>query len=52
MENHADISRATRPSQSGFAGLIGESAAMNRLYELIVTLLLFSSLEKPGPAKN
>jgi transcriptional regulator with PAS, ATPase and Fis domain len=35
MENHADLSRAVLSSEPGFDGLIGESAPMHRLYELI-----------------
>ncbi len=33
--SHADLSRAVLSSQVGFGGLIGESAPMQRLYELI-----------------
>ena len=35
MEDHANLSRAALSSQPGFAGLIGESTPMRRLYELI-----------------
>jgi len=35
MEDHANLSRAALSRQKGFDGLIGESAAMCRLYELI-----------------
>jgi len=35
MEDHANLSRAALSSQAGFGGLIGESAPMHRLYELI-----------------
>ena len=35
MENHEDLSRAALFSEPGFDGLIGESAPMHRLYELI-----------------
>ena len=35
MEDHANLSRAAFSSQDGFGGLIGESAPMHRLYELI-----------------
>src|SRR6202167_609816 len=35
MEDHANLSRAALPSEPGFAGLIGQSAPMHRLYELI-----------------
>jgi DNA-binding NtrC family response regulator len=35
MENHANLSRAVPPSEAGFGELIGESAPMRRLYELI-----------------
>lgn len=35
MEDHANLSRAALPSQDGFGGLIGQSAPMRRLYELI-----------------
>jgi DNA-binding NtrC family response regulator len=35
MEDHADLSRAVSPRQSGFGGLIGESPPMHCLYELI-----------------
>ena len=35
MEDHANLSRAALSSQAGFGGLIGESAPMQRLYELI-----------------
>lgn len=35
MEDHANLSRAALSSQDGFGGLIGESAPMRRLYELI-----------------
>ena len=35
MEDHANLSRAALPSGPGFAGLIGQSAPMHRLYELI-----------------
>jgi len=35
MGNHADLSRAALSSEPGFDGLIGESAPMHRLYELI-----------------
>ncbi len=35
MEYHANLSRAALSSQAGFGGLIGESAPMHRLYELI-----------------
>jgi transcriptional regulator with PAS, ATPase and Fis domain len=35
MEDHATLSRAALSSQDGFGGLIGESAPMQRLYELI-----------------
>jgi len=35
MENHANLSRAALSSEAGFGRLIGESAPMHRLYELI-----------------
>src|SRR6202166_4059079 len=35
MEDHANLSRAALSSQAGFGGLIGESAPMHLLYELI-----------------
>ena len=35
MEDHANLSRAVPPSQAGFGGLIGQSAPMQLLYELI-----------------
>jgi DNA-binding NtrC family response regulator len=35
MEDHANLSRAALPSGPGFAGLIGQSAPMHHLYELI-----------------
>jgi len=35
MEDHANLSRAALSSQAGFGGLIGQSAPMHRLYELI-----------------
>jgi two-component system response regulator HydG len=35
MEDHANLSRAALSSPTGFGGLIGESAPMRRLYELI-----------------
>src|SRR6202795_2013031 len=35
MEDHANLSRAALSRQKGFDGLIGESAPMCRLYELI-----------------
>jgi DNA-binding NtrC family response regulator len=35
MEDHANLSRAALPSGPGFAGLIGQSSPMRRLYELI-----------------
>src|SRR6202451_3299355 len=35
MEDHANLFRAALPSEPGFAGLIGQSAPMHRLYELI-----------------
>lgn len=35
MGDHANLSGAVRPSQRGLAGLIGESAQMRRLHELI-----------------
>jgi transcriptional regulator with PAS, ATPase and Fis domain len=35
MEDHANLSRAALLSEAGFGGLIGESAPMRRLYELI-----------------
>lgn len=35
MEDHANLSRAALSSQPRFAGLIGESVPMRRLYELI-----------------
>lgn len=35
MEDHANLSRAALSRQSEFAGLIGESSPMRRLYELI-----------------
>jgi transcriptional regulator with PAS, ATPase and Fis domain len=35
MEDHANLSRAVLSSQAGFGGLIGDSAPMRRLYELI-----------------
>jgi transcriptional regulator with PAS, ATPase and Fis domain len=35
MEDHANLSRAAFSSEPGFGGLIGESAPMRRLYELI-----------------
>src|SRR5256884_1612367 len=35
MEDHATLSRAVPPSQAGFGGLIGQSAPMQLLYELI-----------------
>lgn len=35
MEDHANLSRAALLSEPGFGGLIGESAPMRRLYELI-----------------
>ena len=35
MEDHANLSRAASSGQFGFGGLIGESAPMHRLYELI-----------------
>lgn len=35
MRDHANLSRAVSQSPAGFGGLIGESAAMHRLYELI-----------------
>jgi transcriptional regulator with PAS, ATPase and Fis domain len=35
MEDHANLSRAALLSEAGFAGLIGESAPMRRLYQLI-----------------
>jgi transcriptional regulator with PAS, ATPase and Fis domain len=36
MEDHANLSRAVPPSQAGFGELIGQSAPMSRLYEVIV----------------
>jgi two-component system response regulator AtoC len=35
MEVHANLSRAVPPSQAGFGELIGQSAPMSRLYEVI-----------------
>jgi transcriptional regulator with PAS, ATPase and Fis domain len=35
MEDHANLSRAALPSQDRYGGLIGESAPMHGLYELI-----------------
>jgi DNA-binding NtrC family response regulator len=35
MEHHANLSRAALSSQDGFGGLIGQSAPMQLLYELI-----------------
>ncbi|OLE85128.1 MAG: hypothetical protein AUG07_05130 [Acidobacteria bacterium 13_1_20CM_2_60_10] len=35
MQDHANLSRAASFCQPGFGGLIGESAPMHRLYELI-----------------
>jgi transcriptional regulator with PAS, ATPase and Fis domain len=35
MEDHANLSRAVEIGQGEFAGMIGESAPMHRLYELI-----------------
>jgi transcriptional regulator with PAS, ATPase and Fis domain len=35
MENYTNLSRTALSSQAGFGGLIGESAPMHRLYELI-----------------
>lgn len=35
MKDHANLSRAVSPCQFDFGGLIGESAPMRRLYELI-----------------
>src|SRR2546427_10691546 len=35
MENHANLSRAVPPSQAGFGGLIGQSAPMHLLNDLI-----------------
>jgi two-component system response regulator HydG len=35
MENHANLSRAALSSKAGFCGLVGESAPMHHLYDLI-----------------
>jgi DNA-binding NtrC family response regulator len=35
MEDHANLSCAAPPSQAGFGELIGESALMHFLYEVI-----------------
>jgi DNA-binding NtrC family response regulator len=35
MEDHANLSRAVRPCQAGFGGLIGTSIQMERVYDLI-----------------
>jgi transcriptional regulator with PAS, ATPase and Fis domain len=43
MEELADPSRAAFNRQPGFGGLIGESAAMHRLYELIAKISLGTS---------
>jgi transcriptional regulator with PAS, ATPase and Fis domain len=43
MEGLADPSRAAFYRQSGFGGLIGESASMHRLYELIEKISLGTS---------
>lgn len=40
MEDHADLARAALPSQAGIGGLIGESAPMRQLHELIAKVSL------------
>ena len=43
MEDHANLSRAAFSRQPGFSGLIGESAPMHQLYELVGKVSLSTS---------